>query len=186
MSSTEIQTETKRMMEKTLEIMKEELKSIRTGRATPGLVENIKISCYGSLTPLKQLTNITAPEAQLIIISPYDPSILKDIEKAILQSELGLTTNSDGKVIRIPIPPLSEERREKIVTQIKEMTEETKIAIRNIRREANKHIDKEEKDSILTEDEAKKAKDQIQKFTHENEAKITELLSQKSEELLKI
>ena len=166
--------------------MKDELKSIRTGRATPGLVENIKVSCYGSLTPLKQLANITAPEAQLIIISPYDPSILKDIEKAILQSELGLTTNSDGKVIRIPIPPLSGERREKIVTQIKEMTEETKIAIRNIRREANKHIDKEEKDSILTEDEAKKAKDQIQKFTHENEAKLNELLSQKSEELLKI
>jgi ribosome recycling factor len=186
MSSTEIQTETKRKMEKTLEIMKDELKSIRTGRATPGLVENIKVSCYGSLTPLKQLANITAPEAQLIIISPYDPSILKDIEKAILQSELGLTTNSDGKVIRIPIPPLSGERREKIVTQIKEMTEETKIAIRNIRREANKHIDKEEKDSILTEDEAKKAKDQIQKFTHENEAKLNELLSQKSEELLKI
>ena len=158
MSSTEIQTETKRKMEKTLEIMKDELKSIRTGRATPGLVENIKVSCYGSLTPLKQLANITAPEAQLIIISPYDPSILKDIEKAILQSELGLTTNSDGKVIRIPIPPLSGERREKIVTQIKEMTEETKIAIRNIRREANKHIDKEEKDSILTEDEAKKSK----------------------------
>ncbi len=186
MNSTEIQTETERKMEKTLEIMKDELKSIRTGRATPGLVENIKVSCYGSLTPLKQLANITAPEAQLIIISPYDPSILKDIEKAILQSELGLTTNSDGKVIRIPIPPLSGERREKIVTQIKEMTEETKIAIRNIRREANKHIDKEEKDSILTEDEAKKAKDQIQKFTHENEAKLNELLSQKSEELLKI
>ena len=186
MSSTEIQTETKRKMEKTLEIMKDELKSIRTGRATSGLVENIKVSCYGSLTPLKQLANITAPEAQLIIISPYDPSILKDIEKAILQSELGLTTNSDGKVIRIPIPPLSGDRREKIVTQIKEMTEETKIAIRNIRREANKHIDKEEKDSILTEDEAKKAKDQIQKFTHENEAKLNELLSQKSEELLKI
>ncbi len=186
MSSTEIQTETKRKMEKTLEIMKEEFKSIRTGRATPGLVENIKVSCYGSLTPIKQLASIAAPEPQLIIISPYDPSILKDIEKAILQSELGLTTNSDGKVIRIPIPPLSGERREKIVIQIKEMTEETKISIRNIRREANKHIDKGEKASILTEDEAKKAKDQIQKFTHENEAKLNELLSRKSEELLKI
>jgi len=186
MSSTEIQTETKRKMEKTLEIMKEELKSIRTGRATPGLVENIKASCYGSLTPLKQLANIAAPEPQLIIISPYDPSILKDIEKAIQQSELGLATNSDGKVIRIPIPPLSGDRREKIVTQIKELTEENKISIRNIRREANKHIDKEEKDSILTEDEAKKAKDQIQKFTHENEANLNELLKQKSEEILKI
>jgi len=186
MSSTEIQTETKRKMEKTLEIMKDELKSIRTGRATPGLVENLKISCYGSLTPLKQLANIAAPEAQLIIISPYDHSILKDIEKTILQSELGLTTNNDGKVIRIPIPPLSGDRREKIVTQIKELTEENKISIRNIRREANKHIDKEEKDSELTEDEAKRAKEQIQKLTHDNETKLNELLKQKSEEILRI
>ncbi len=186
MSSIEIQNETKRKMEKTLEILKEEFKSIRTGRATPGLVENIKVSCYGSLTQIKQLASIAAPEPQLIIISPYDPSILKDIEKAILQSELGLTANTDGKVIRIPIPPLSGDRRKKIVTQIKEMTEETKISIRNIRREANKHIDKEEKDSLLTEDEAKKAKDKIQKFTHDNEAKLNELLRQKSEEILKI
>ncbi|MEK6767001.1 MAG: ribosome recycling factor [Planctomycetota bacterium] len=186
MTSTEIQTETKKKMEKTLEILKEEFKSIRSGRATPGLVENIKVNCYGSLMPIKQLANIAAPESQLIVISPYDPSTLKDIEKAIQQSELELTTNSDGKVIRIPIPPLSGDRREKIVAQIREMTEETKISIRNIRREANKHIDKEEKDSILTEDEAKKVKDQIQKFTHETEAKLNELLSQKSEELLKI
>lgn len=186
MSTTEIQVETRRKMEKTLELMKEEFKSIRTGRATPGLVENIKVSCYGSLTPIKQLANIAAPEPQLIVISPYDPSILKDIEKTIQQSELGLTTNSDGKVIRIPIPPLSGDRREKIVTQIKELTEENKISIRNIRREANKHIDKEEKDSILTEDEAKKAKEQIQKFTHDTEAKLNELLKQKSEEILKI
>ena len=186
MSTTEIQAETRRKMEKTLELMKEEFKSIRTGRATPGLVENIKVSCYGSLTPIKQLANIAAPEPQLIVISPYDPSILKDIEKTIQQSELGLTTNSDGKVIRIPIPPLSGDRREKIVTQIKELTEENKISIRNIRREANKHIDKEEKDSILTEDEAKKTKEQIQKFTHDTEAKLNELLKQKSEEILKI
>ena len=145
MTSTEIQTETKKKMEKTLEILKEEFKSIRSGRATPGLVENIKVNCYGSLMPIKQLANIAAPESQLIVISPYDPSTLKDIEKAIQQSELELTTNSDGKVIRIPIPPLSGDRREKIVAQIREMTEETKISIRNIRREANKHIDKEEK-----------------------------------------
>ena len=186
MTSIEIQAEAKRKMEKTLEIMKEEFKSIRTGRATPGLVDNIKVSCYGSLTPIKQLASIVAPEPQLIIISPYDPSILKDIEKAVLQSELGLTTNSDGKVIRIPIPPLSGDRREKIVTQIKEITEDAKISIRNIRREANKQIDKEEKDSLLTEDEAKKTKEQIQKFTHDNEAVLNELLKQKSEEILKI
>jgi ribosome recycling factor len=186
MTSIEIQTETKRKMEKTLDLMKEEFKSIRTGRATPGLVENIRVSCYGSLTPIKQLANIAAPEPQLIIISPYDPSILKDIEKAILHSELGLATNTDGRVIRISIPPLSEDRRKKIVAQIKDMTEATKISIRNLRREANKHIDKEEKDSQLTEDESKKTKDQIQKLTNENETKLDELLRQKSEEILTI
>jgi len=166
MTSTEIEVQTKKKMGKTL--------------------ENIKVNCYGSLMPIKQLANIAAPESQLIIISPYDLSILKDIEKAIQQSELGLTTNNDGKSIRIPIPPLSGDRREKIVTQIKEMTEEIKISIRNIRREANKQIEKEEKDSLLTEDEAKKAKEQIQKFTHDNEARLNELLRHKSEEILKI
>jgi ribosome recycling factor len=186
MISEEIQAETKRKMERTLEIIKEELKSIRTGRATPGLVENIKVDCYGSHTPIKQLANITVPEAQLIVIRPFDVSIIKDIEKAILQSELGLTTHTDGKVVRIPIPPLNEERRGKIVAQIKEMAEETKIAIRNIRREANKNIDKEEKNVQLAEDEAKKTKEKIQKFTHDYEAKLDEILAKKSEEILKI
>ncbi len=186
MISEEIQAETKRKMERTIEIIKEELKSIRTGRATPGLVENIKVSCYGSQTPIKQLANITVPEAQLIVIRPFDVSIIKDIEKAILQSELGLTTHTDGKIVRIPIPPLNEERRVKIVAQIKEMAEETKIAIRNIRREANKNIDKEEKNAQLAEDEAKKIKEKIQKFTHDYETKLDEILAKKSEEILKI
>ena len=186
MTSMEIQNETKRKMEKTLELLKEEFKSIRTGRATPGLIENVRVSCYGSLTPIKQIANITAPEPQLLIISPYDPSIIKDIDNAISQSDLGLSTNTDGKIIRVPIPPLSGDRREKIVAQIKEMTEASKISIRNIRRDANKHIDKEEKDSILTEDEAKKAKEQIQKFVHENETKINELLKQKTGEILTV
>ncbi|MFQ5964832.1 MAG: ribosome recycling factor [Candidatus Scalinduaceae bacterium] len=186
MTSEVIQDEAKRKMEKTLEIMQEELKSIRTGRATPGLVENIKINYYGSHTPFKQLANITTPEAQLIVIKPFDPSIIKEMEKAISQSELGLTTNTDGKVIRISIPPLSEERRKKIVVQIKDMVEENKIAIRNVRREANKHIDVEEKNSLLTEDEAKKAKNRIQKLTNDHEAKLDEKLAKKSEEILKM
>ena len=113
MTSIEIQNETKRKMEKSLELLKEEFKSIRTGRATPGLVENVRVSCYGSLSPIKQIANITAPEPQLIIISPYDPSIIKDIDKAISQSDMGLSTNTDGKIIRVPIPPLSGDRREK-------------------------------------------------------------------------
>ena len=186
MSSEKIQTEAKKKMGKTIEIMKEELKSIRTGRAAPGLVENIKVDYYGSHTPIKQLANITAPEPQVIVIRPFDPSVIKNIEKAILQSEMGLTVNSDGKVVRIPIPTLNEERREKIISQIKEMAEEAKVAIRNIRREANKHVDKEENDSQLTEDEAKKTKEKIQKTTHDYEAKLNEILAKKSEEILKI
>ena len=186
MSAEEIHTETKKKMEKTLEIMREELKSIKTGRAAPGLVENIKVDYYGSHTPIKQLANITAPEPQVIVIIPFDPSVIKDIEKAILQSEMGLTTNSDGKAVRIPIPPLNEERRKKIVAQVKDMAEEAKIAIRNIRREANKHIDKDEKGSLLTEDEVRKIKDKVQKLTHDYETKLDELLTKKSEEILKI
>lgn len=186
MTSEEIQTQTKRKMEKTLEIMKEELKSIRTGRATPGLVENVKVSYYGSHTPIRQLANITTPEPQLIVVKPFDPSVIRDIEKAISQSELGLTTHTDGKVIRIPIPPLSEERRKIIVNRVKEMIEEAKIAIRNIRREANRHVDTEEKNSQLTEDEAKKTKDKIQKCTHGYETKLNEIQAKKSEEILKI
>lgn len=186
MTSEGIQAEAKKKMEKTLEMMKEELKSMRTGSAAPGLVENIKVDYYGSHTPVKQLATITAPEPQVIVIRPFDPSVIKDIEKAILQSELGLTTNSDGKVVRIPIPPLNEERRKKIVAQMKDMSEEAKIAIRNIRREANKNVDKEEKNSQLTEDEAKKTKEEILKFTHSYEAKLDEMLAKKSAEILKI
>ncbi len=186
MSAKEIQEETKRKMEKTIEMMKEELKSIRTGRATPGIVENVRVDYYGTPTPLKQLANITAPEPQLVVINPYDPSIIKDIEKAILQADLGLTTHSDGKTIRIPLPPLSEDRRKKIVTQVKELVEETKIAIRNIRRDANKHVDREEKESLITEDESKKAKERIQEFIRDSEATLNGLLEKKTVELMKV
>jgi len=186
MSAKVIQEETKRKIEKTIDMMKEELKSIRTGRATPGLVENVKVEYYGTQTPLKQVANIIAPEPQLIVINPYDPSIIREIEKAIQQADLGLTTHSDGKSIRLPLPPLSEERRKKIVAQVKELTEETKIALRNIRREANKHIDKEEKESQITEDESKKAKEKIQEYIHNSESTLNVLLEKKTEELMKV
>ncbi len=186
MSAKQIQEEAKRKMEKTIEMMKEELKCIRTGRATPGIVENVRVDYYGTLTPLKQVANITAPEAQLVVISPYDPSIIKATEKAILQADLGLTTHSDGKSIRIPLPPLSEDRRKKIVSQVKELVEETKIAVRNIRRDANRHVDKEEKESLITEDESKKAKEKIQEFIRGNETTLNELLEKKTAELMKV
>lgn len=186
MDADEILLESEEKMEKAIEILKAEFKGIRTGRASAGLVENIKVNCYGSQVPLKQVANITVPEAQLIVIKPFDPSTLKDIEKAILQAELGFAPSTDGKVIRIPVPPLSEETRKKMVHQIKELSEETKVAIRNVRRDANKHIDKTEKDSIISEDDAETAKKEIQKLTGESEETVDELLAQKTEELMKI
>lgn len=186
MDADEILLESEEKMEKAIEILKAEFKGIRTGRASAGLVENIKVTCYGSQVPLKQVANITVPEAQLIVIKPFDPSTLKDIEKAILQAELGFAPSTDGKVIRIPVPPLSEETRKKMVHQIKDLSEETKISIRNVRRDANKHIDKIEKDSIISEDDAEMAKKEIQKLTGESEEKIGELLARKTEELMKI
>ncbi|HHT9126219.1 MAG TPA: ribosome recycling factor [Candidatus Brocadiia bacterium] len=186
MDADEILLEAEEKMEKGIEVLQAEFRGIRTGRASTGLVENLKVNCYGSQLPLKQIANITVPEAQLIIIKPFDPSTLKEIEKAILQSELGFAPNTDGKVIRIPIPPLSEETRKKLVHQIKELSEEAKIAIRNVRRDANKHIDKIEKDSIISEDVADKAKKDVQKLTNEYEEKADELLSKKTEEVMKI
>jgi ribosome recycling factor len=186
MDADEIQLEAEEKMGKALDVLKVEFKGVRTGRASAGLVENIRINYYGSQVPLKQAANITAPEAQLIVIKPFDPSILKEIEKTILQSELGITPITDGKVIRIPIPPLSEESRKKMVHRIKELSEETKVAIRNVRRDANKHVDKIEKDSVISEDDADTAKKEIQKLTDEYSGKVGELLSKKTEEVMKI
>lgn len=186
MDPEEILLEAEEKMEKATVLLKGEYKGIRTGRASAGLIENIRVNCYGSQVPLKQTANITVPEAQLIVVKPFDPSITKDIEKAILQSELGLTPSTDGKVIRIPVPPLSEETRKKLAHRIKELSEETKVAIRNVRRDANKHIDKTEKDSVISEDDADTAKKQIQKLTDKCEEEVNELLSQKTEEIMKI
>ncbi len=173
-------------MEKALGVYHEELKGLRTGRATPSLVEHVKVDCYGTPTLLKQVATIAAPEPQTITIKPYDPALLKDIEKAILQSDLGFNPQSDGKIIRITIPPLSEERRKKLAQQAKTLAEEAKISVRNIRRDANKHIDKEEEESTITEDDAKKARDDIQKLTRDYEKKIDEVTAKKTEEILKV
>lgn len=185
MSSEEIIQGTKKKMEKALGVLEEELRGIRTGRASPALVENIRISYYGTATPLKQLASIAIPEPQAIVIKPYDPSVLKEIERAILKSDLGLNPQNDGKCIRINLPPLSEERRKKLATQAKELSEAAKVSIRNIRREANKHVDREEKDSILTEDDAHKTRGKIQDLTHDYEKKVNQTLVRKTEEIMK-
>lgn len=173
-------------MEKVIARLQEELRGLRTGRASTGLVENIKVECYGELSPLKQIAVISTPDAQSIVIKPYDVSIISNIEKAILQSDIGLMPSADGKALRIVIPPLTEERRKKLSAHAKESGEAAKISLRNVRHEANKQADKEEKDDILTEDDVKRAKEDIQKIIYEYEGKLNDLIKKKIEEILKV
>ncbi|MEK6634779.1 MAG: ribosome recycling factor [Planctomycetota bacterium] len=173
-------------MEKVVMHLQEELRGLRTGRASTGLVENIKVECYGAFSPLKQMAVISTPDAQSIMIKPYDPSIISDIEKAILQSDLGLTPSVEGKALRIVIPPLNEERRKKLSANAKDSGETAKVSLRNVRHDANKQADKEEKEGILTEDDAKRTKEDINKIIHEFEGKLNDLVKKKIEEILKV
>jgi ribosome recycling factor len=186
MGREEIRKDAEKKMQKAMEVLLEELKGLRTGRASPALVEHIKVGYYGAMTPLKQVAVIAAPEPQTLTIKPYDVSLLKEIEKAILQSDLGLNPQSDGKLIRLVLPPLSEERRKKLAQQAKDLAEQAKVSIRNVRRDANKHIDKEEDESLLTEDDAKKARDDVQKLTRDYEKKADESTAKKTEEIMKL
>src|SRR5919109_5149590 len=145
MTSDEILFDGEERMEKAVEHFRDELKGLRTGRATPALVDSIKVEYYGSPTPLKQIAQISTPDPQQIVIRPFDQSALKDIEKAIRSSDLGMSPNNDGKMIRLIVPPMSGEQRQKMVTRIKKSSEEAKVAIRNIRRDANKQLDQAEK-----------------------------------------
>jgi len=186
MAMDEIQLDVEEKMESAIDYLREEFRGIRTGRATAGLVDHIKVEYYGSPTDLRQLAAISTPEATLIVIKPFDPSCLKDIEKAIYASDLGITPNADGKVIRLAVPPLSGERRTQIVTQLRKMGEASRVSIRNARRDGNKEVDKQQKDGDLTEDEAKKGKDVIQKMTTDYEKKVTDALDAKTTEIEEI
>lgn len=170
-------------MESGIEYLRTEFRGIRTGRATPGLVEHIKIDYFGSATDLRQLANIATPEANQIIIKPFDPSSLKDIEKAIMASGLGINPSNDGKMLRLTVPALSGERRTQLVGQIKKMAEQARVTIRNARRDGNKDVDAAEKASELTEDEAKRGKDDIQELTKKFEAQVTQLVDAKTKEI---
>ncbi len=174
----------KSRMDKTIEALKAEFITLRTSRATPLLVENIKVEYYGSQIPLKQVASITVPEARMILIQPWDPAVLPAIEKALLKSELGITPNNDGKVIRLVLPPLTEERRQELVKLLRRLAEESKIALRNVRRDANEEIKKLEKDSEISEDERYKTQDKIQKITDEHTEKIEHILQLKEKEIL--
>ena len=170
-------------MEKTVELLQHNLRMIRTGRASPALVDNIKVEYYGTSTPLRQIANIATPEAELILIRPYDPSAIKDIEKALQTSELGITPQNDGKIIRLVIPPLSEERRRQLAGQVRDMGEEAKIAVRNVRRDANKDLEKEQKAKDISEDEAYNGKDEVQKATKDAEGNVDRIVKEKTDEI---
>jgi len=169
-------------MKKSLSSLSDSFKAVRTGRASAALFDKVMVEYYGTPTPLNQTANISIPEARLIVIQPFDKSILNDIEKAIQTSELGLNPSNDGKIIRINIPPLTEDRRKELVKQAKSMAENGKVSIRNIRRDFNEQIKK----SDLTEDEQKKATDEIQKLTDKYTEKITEVFTEKENEIMEI
>ena len=171
-------------MEKAVERLKGEFRAVRTGRASAGLVEHIRVDYYGAPTELRQLATITCPDALLIAIKPYDVSSVQSIVKAIQTSDVGITPSTDGKIIRLQVPSLSEERRRQIVHQLKEMSEECRVSLRNIRRDAIKAIDGEEKAKSCSEDEADKAREQATELVHQYEKKVDEALGTKTREVM--
>jgi ribosome recycling factor len=184
MSVEEILLDAEERMEKAIAKLKGDLTGIRTGQANPGLVDTLRVDAYGSPTPLKQIASVSVPEPSQLVIRPFDPSTIKDIEKCIIASDLGLAPQSDGKVIRLNIPPLSAEVRRKMVSRTKEVAEETKVAVRNIRRDGNKHADQGEKDKLLTEDDRDQIKKEIQDLTKKHERKVNDLAKAKEAEVL--
>jgi ribosome recycling factor len=182
----EILLDAEERMDKAVQHLHEILRGIRTGRASPGLVDSIRVDYYGSPTPLKQIANIAIPEPRMIMIKPFDPGSLKDIEKAILKSDLGISPGNDGKILRLTIPPLSEDRRRQLASLVKERAEETRVSLRNVRRDANKSADEAEKESNLTEDMAHKLRDEIQDLIKSYEEKVDAELKRKTEEIMTI
>jgi len=173
-------------MRTSVEILKRELSTIRTGRATPTLIEHIKVEYAGVPTPLNQIAGISAPEARLLVVQPWDRNSIHDVEKAILQSDLGLNPNSDGNVIRLPIPPLSEERRQELIKIVRRKIEERRIIIRNLRREAMDELKRLEKDKGISQDEHKRAADQLQKVTDSFITDAEQIGRDKEVELLEV
>src|SRR5437879_3002426 len=184
MTSDEILYDAEERMEKAVQVFRDELRGLRTSRATPALVDSIRVEYYGSPTPLKQLAQISTPDPQQIVIRPFDQSVLKEIEKAIRSSDLGMSPNNDGKLIRLTVPPMSGEQRQKMATRIKKSAEEAKVALRNIRRDANKQFDQAEKSKEMTEDERDKGKDDVQALLKKYEDKVTEMAEKKSKDVL--
>ena len=173
-------------MQKTINVFKENLSEVRAGRANPAILNKVKIDYYGVATPISQVAGISVPEARMIVIQPWDASILKEIEKEILKSDIGINPNNDGKVIRLVFPELNEERRKEIVKDIKKMAEEVKVSIRAIRRDGIDECKSMEKESLISEDERRKTEEDIQKLTDEKIAEIDSLLEVKEKEIMSI
>jgi ribosome recycling factor len=180
----DIYQETRQRMEKSISDLKNELKRVRTGRASVSILDGIRADYYGTPTQLSQMASLSVPESRLITIQPWDVSAIKEIEKAILKSDLGLTPSNDGKIIRISIPPLTGERRKELVKVVHKMNEEHKIALRNIRRDSNEMIRDLKKESEISEDDAFKAQDKIQKITDEHIKTVDDIFKEKENEIL--
>ena len=173
-------------MKKTINVYEENLAEIRAGRANPAILNKITVNYYGTPTPINQMAGISVPEARLIVIQPWDMSVLKEIERAILASDIGITPNNDGKVIRLNFPELNEERRKALVKDIRKMSEEAKVAVRSVRRDGIDEFKKMQKDSEITEDELKQAEDQIQKLTDKYVEQIDKITENKEKEIMTV
>jgi ribosome recycling factor len=184
MRTGEIVSESESRMKKAVEVLQNELKAVRTGRASTGLVENIKADYYGTPTPIKTIASVSIPQHDMIVIKPFDPASVREIEKAIKNSDLSIAPVVDRGLIRLSVPPLSGERRNELVAQVKQMGEQTKVGIRNIRREANKQLEKQQKDKIITEDDLQNGKKRIDETTREYTDKVDSVVKNKSDEIM--
>jgi len=180
----QIITNSETKMKKAIDVLLDELKGVRTGRASTGLVENIRVEYYGNPTPLKALAALSTPQPDMILVKPFDPGSIKDIDKAILASDVGLTPMSDGKVVRLNVPALTEERRKQIVHQIKGFGEQAKVSVRNVRRDEIKTLEKEEHDKLITKDDLEKGKKQLDDMTKLYTDKVDQMIKHKSDEIM--
>jgi ribosome recycling factor len=182
----EVSKETKIRMDKVIEDFRHKITTVRTGRASVGLLDNIVVEAYGSPMPLNQVATVHAPDAAMLTVQPFDPSLVNEIEKALRTSELGVNPSNDGKMIRVPIPPLTEERRKQMVKVVHEMAEEHKTALRNVRRDSNDKLKKSLKEKAISEDEERGGLEDVQKQTDQSVAKIAEIAKHKEDEIMKV
>jgi ribosome recycling factor len=180
----QIITDSEAKMKKAVDVLQDELKGVRTGRASTGLVENLRVEYYGNPTPLKALAALSTPQSDMILVKPFDPASIKDIDKAILASDLGMTPMTDGKTIRLSVPPLSQERRMQLTHQIKGMGEQAKVSVRNVRRDEIKSLEKEETGKLITKDDLEKGKKQLDDLTKQYTDKLDHVVKHKSDEIM--